>query len=169
MIRKKDRGKEFEKLFENATKDIMVENNIDIQRLYDVIGKKTISQPSDYICYYYPHEIYVECKTTHESSFSFYQQPQYPRLIEKSKIYGTVCGMLVWYVRLKRVFWFDIDFLQAYYQAVGLKSISVTRVEQYLKKNTMGVYEINQVTKRVNPEMHLKEFYEFIRGDKNGK
>lgn len=163
MIRRKDRGKEFEKLFENATKGLAADGfQVDIQRLYDIIGKKTISQPADYMCYYYPNEIYVECKSTHEGSFSYLVQPQYPRLKEKARIRGVVAGMMIWYVRLKRVFWVDILFLEAFYAATGIKSISVNRLEEHIKKGTRGVFEIEQVTKRVNPEMNLRSFYNWI-------
>jgi len=157
------RGKEFEKNFENSTKSLISSGaNITIDRLYDVVGKKTIKQPSDYICYFYPNQIYVECKSTHDDSFSYFTQPQYERLAEKSNIRGIKAGMLVWFVTNKRVFWVDIDWMTAYYDSRGVKSFTVARLEQCVKNNISGVYEVEQQTKRINPEMNLKGLYNYI-------
>lgn len=155
----KDRGKEFEKLFENAT---LVIDDVDIQRLYDVIGKKTIEQPADYVCYKYPNEIYVECKSTHSTSFDYYNQPQYSRLINKSSQKGVKAGMLVWYVNSKEVFWLDIEFLQAFYSTNHIKSLTVNRLNSYITNHIDGVFKIDQTTKRVNPEMHLESMFNYI-------
>ena len=57
----KQRGKEFEDMFKKATLALKEKGyDVDIIRLYDIIGKKTLSQPADFITYRYPFEIYVE-------------------------------------------------------------------------------------------------------------
>lgn len=161
----KDRGKEFEGIFSDAVEEIMVNGyQVDIQRLYDVIGKKTINQPADFMCYKKPNEIYVECKSTNKPYFSYYSQPQYPRLIDKSKIDGVKAGMLVWYVQSKRVFWFDIDFLTKYYASTSIKSLSIKKIDMLLQDKTTGLYEIEQVTIRVKPKMSIDKFFDYVSG-----
>lgn len=160
------RGKEFEKNFEKSVKCLIKEGfNVTIDRLYDVIGKKTIEQPADYICYNYPNQIYVECKSTHDNLFSYYTQPQYERLIEKSKIEGVKAGMLIWFVSQKRVFWADIDWLQAYYMTSGVKSVSPTKLESFVKLGVKGIFEVEQHTTRINPEMRLESLFNYITQD----
>lgn len=162
----KSRGKEFEKNFENTTKRHIEEGfEVTIDRLYDVIGKKTIEQPSDYICYRFPNQIYVECKSTHDTSFSYFDQPQYERLLEKSKIKGVKAGMLIWFVVQKRVFWTDIEWLQAFYKTYGIKSITANKLDYYSKNKIQGVFEVDQTTSRINPEMNLKSLYNYIVGN----
>ena len=162
----KSRGKEFEKNFSDTVKELQAQGfQVDIQRLYDVVGKKTINQPSDFICYYYPNEIYVECKSTNDSSFSYYYQPQYPRLIEKSKIRGIKAGMLIWFVKYKRVFWVDIDWMQGLFNSSGVKSFTVNRLSDAIKYKMHGVFEVEQTSVRINPKMHLESMFEFIVGD----
>lgn len=163
----KNRGKEFEALFRKATETLQYNGfQVDIQRLFDVVGKKTIEQPADFICYYMPNQIYVECKSTSTSSFSFESQPQYPRLLEKSKINGIRAGMLVWFVEDKRVFWFDIRWLNAYNKVSGKKSFSVSVIDKFLKEGIHGIYEIDQTTQRVKPEMRLEGLFKYIVREK---
>lgn len=162
----KNRGKEFEDNFKKTVEESQKNGfQVDIQRLYDVIGKKTIEQPADFTCYYKPNEIYVECKSTNDSSFSYYTQPQYERLIKKSLIDGVKAGMLVWFVKYKRVFWVDIDWMQGFYNSRGIKSFTVGRLEECVKNNIQGVFEVDQTTKRINPEMRIESMFEFIRGE----
>ena len=163
------RGKEFEKLFESAVLEFKNEGGqVDIQRLFDVVNKKTIKQPSDYICYYKPNQIYVECKSTHNSYFNFFEQPQYERLLEKIKVDGIKGGMLVWYVNAKRVFWFDISWLYSYNCISGKKSISLGYIDNRYVGN-YGIFEIDQTTARVKPKMKLESMFKYIiGGESNG-
>lgn len=159
----KSRGKEFEKNFKDTVLTHVKDGfDVDIQRLYDVIGKKTIDQPADFVCYKYPNEIYVECKSTHDSSFSYFTQPQYERLIKKAKHKGVKAGMLLWFVVQKKVFWLDIQWLQAFYESLHIKSVNVNKLLEYIKLNVYGVFEVEQKTIRINPEMNLKSLFEYI-------
>ena len=156
----KNRGTEFQKIFEKATLDYKANGGqVEIQRLYDVIGKKTIEQPSDYICYKKPNQIFVECKSTNSSQFDFYDQPQYNRLIEKSKTDGVIAGMLVWFINEKRVFWLDINWMVSYHEVTGRKSIAVSKLLERVKIGLDGIYEIEQTTPRVKPIMNMESFY----------
>lgn len=161
------KGKEFEGFFRKATEKIQSEGfQVDIHRLYDVVGKKTIEQPSDFICYRYPNEIYVECKSTHDTSFSYFTQPQYERLIKKSKISGVKAGMLVWFVKKKRIFWMDIDWMQAHYKTRGVKSVSISVLERFLAEGIYGVYEVKHITPRINPtEIFVEGMFKHIVGE----
>ena len=161
-----DRGKEFEGMFKEATMKLQAEGYpVDITRLYDVIGKKTLSQPADFICYRYPNEIYVECKSTNDTSFAYFSQPQYPRLIERARMQGVVAGMLVWFVKAKRVFWVDINWMVGYFASNGIKSYTVGRLERAISDGIKGVFEVDQKTVRVNPDMHLESLYNYIAGE----
>lgn len=169
----KDRGKIFEKLFKDEVEREIREENLEatIDRLYDVIGKKTIDQPSDFICYKHPNQIYVECKSRNSNSFSYYTAPQYERLINKSKILGVKCGMLVWFVQQKMIFWLDIDWLQFYFSRTGIKSVNAYKLDKFVKEHNYGVHKINCDFLRVNPVLrNLGDMFEFIvKGENNGK
>ena len=161
-----NRGKEFENMYYKATVALQNEGYpVDVSRLYDVVNKKTIEQPADYIAFREPNEIYVECKSTNDTSFDYYDQPQYTRLIKKSLIKGVRAGMLVWFVKLKRVFWVDARFLQGFYASYKLKSFTVGRLVQMIESKVDGVFEVEQETKRVNPEMRLRSLYNYISGE----
>ena len=77
--------------------------------------------------------------------------------------------MLVWFVRLKRVFWVDINFLQGFYASYKIKSFTVGRLTHMIESGVEGVFEVEQVTKRVNPEMHLESLYNYITGENYGQ
>lgn len=165
----KDRGKQFESFFKKEVDRAIKEDNLDvtIDRLYDVIGKKTIDQPADFICYKSPNQIYVECKSRNKHTFSYYTAPQYERLIKKANVTGVRCGMLVWFVQEKMIFWVDIDWLQMYYQRTGVKSINAYKLDEYVKDHITGVYKLDCDFPRINPVFNnIGELFEFITRSK---
>lgn len=160
------KGKEWEAFFKNfvVEHNKISDNKVDIVRLYDVIGKKTIEQPADFICYRYPHEVYVECKSTHEGSFSYYTQPQYIRLLAKSRIHGVRAGMILWFVKHQEIFWLDVNWLEAFYAKNGVKSVSAKGLNEYVKTGARGVYKVNAEFARVNPKtINVGELFDYIK------
>lgn len=150
-------------MFKDAVLEISDEYEIDIQRLYDTVNMKFIVQPADFICYRYPNQIYVECKSTVSHSFAIYNQKQYERLLEKSKKKGVVAGMLIWFIEDKRVFWVDVVWAKIFKETTGAKSVSVTKLSDRANKEISGVFEIDQKTTRVNPKMDLRSFFDKIK------
>ena len=61
-------------------------------------GFKNVSQnPSDFICYSYPHIWFCEVKTHAGSSIPFQAMVQYDRLLKYVDIEGCFCGFIVWF------------------------------------------------------------------------
>lgn len=160
-----NRGKQFEHIFSKAVAEIQEEYSIDILRLYDTRNMKWVTQPADFICYRYPNILYVECKSTQLKSFGVYRQRQYPKLLEKARCKGVAAGMLIWFIKEKRVFWVDI--LWAHVRTLDRKcettAISIKTLEERAKMGIGGVIEIEQTTRNVNPKMNLRPFFDQIR------
>lgn len=162
------KGKDWEMFFRNFVKEhnssCSEGKQIDIVRLYDVIGKKTINQAADYVCYRYPHEVYVECKSVHDNSFSYYFQPQYTRLIEKTKVPGLRAGFLIWFIEDKCIYWVDVNWLECFYSNTGIKSISVKRLENYISTGARGVYKVDAKFAITNPKsMDIDALFDYIK------
>jgi len=93
-----NRGKQFEDAVKKAFSKVP---NVSIDRLMDpMAGYAGVRNICDYIIYKKPHEIYLECKSTHGNTlpFSNITQNQWEGLLEKSKIEGVIAGVLVWYI-----------------------------------------------------------------------
>lgn len=100
-------GKEFEtrfkldwaRTFPNGT----------ITRLYDVTsGYKSMSTISDFICYNYPYQFFIECKTHKGASLPFDVITQYDKLTTVVGVPGVRSGVLVWLYEKDKVFYVPV-------------------------------------------------------------
>ena len=126
---KANKGKIFEdvikKSFEKA-------QGVSIDRLRDAPKKmKNVDNPSDFIVYKYPHEIYVECKSHKGNTlpFSCIREEQIRGMQEKSMINGVKAGVILWFIDHDLTVWIPIREIRFLINA-GKKSINIKELDQ---------------------------------------
>lgn len=108
---KNNLGKKFEDVVRKAFEQVP---NVSVDRLRDAPRKlKGVDNPSDFIVYKKPHEIYVECKSHKGNTFPFscIREEQWNGLHEKSLINGVLAGAIIWFIDHDITVWVDIDML----------------------------------------------------------
>ena len=106
-MKKVNRGKQFEDSIKNSFEKV---HDISIDRLPDQMsGYAGSSNICDFILYYYPMQLYIECKATYGNTLSIHSNnpkraygdisnTQWEGLLEKEKIYGVAAGYIIWYI-----------------------------------------------------------------------
>jgi len=119
----KNLGKKFEARFLKDWLQSMPDS--DGERLYDPgFGMKGISNISDFICYSYPYQYYIECKTIKGNTFPFTNLKQYKKLIEKCPTKGTRRGVIIWFNERDKVVYVPIIEIEKM-KSDGKKSVNI--------------------------------------------
>lgn len=143
-----NRGKQFEKVIQQAFEKIP---NISIDRLPDqqsgYVGSRNIC---DFIIYKYPHQYYIECKTTHGNTFPLSRLTQYSALIKKHCVKGVCAGVIIWWVDKDITKFIPINYVE-YLKVINKKSIR-------FDDNNMRIIPIQGKKKRVFFEYNIKQF-----------
>jgi len=149
-------GKKFEERFETDFSKI---ENATCDRLKDVMGRyKYISNVSDYICYIYPNQFYIELKSHKGNTFPLTNLTQYDDLVKKVGIKGVRVGVIVWFSEHDKVTYTPIAEVRRMKED-GKKSINI----KYLETQEYKMYEIPSKKLRVFMEsdysvlLNLKE------------
>ena len=124
-----NKGKQFEEVIK---KSFLKVPDVDITRLRDAPRKqKGVDNPSDFIVYKEPHEIYVECKSHKGNTlpFSCIREEQIRGLFEKSMIRGVKAGIILWYIDHDLTVWIPIREIRFWINA-GKKSINIKDLDQ---------------------------------------
>lgn len=103
-----NKGKQFEQVIHQAFSKVP---DVSIDRLRDAPRKlKGVDNPSDFIVYKKPHEVYVECKSHKGNTlpFSCIRDEQIKGMTEKAKIEGVKAGIIVWYIDKDITVWYPI-------------------------------------------------------------
>ena len=156
---KANKGKIFEdvikKSFEKA-------QGVSIDRLRDAPKKmKNVDNPSDFIVYKKPHEIYIECKSHKGNTLPFtcIREEQWNGLEDKSQIDGVKAGVIIWFIDHDFTAWIDIKELIAL-RWLGAKSVNIKDLFDW----KLYHIEIRGKKKRVyfdyDMEDFLKQLYE---------
>lgn len=109
------------------------EDGYSFDRLFDQMngfyGSKNIC---DFTCYRYPYYYYIESKATWEDRFDFsmISDNQHDKLLEKSKIPGVFCLIIVLFASYKRAFVFRIEDIDALMQG-GVKSLNIKKIDKW--------------------------------------
>lgn len=86
-------GKAFEAKFKEDFKKIP---GADLTRLYDTTnGYKSISNVSDFVCYLFPFEYYLEVKSIQGNTYNLSKLRQADKLKEKQGILGVNAGVII--------------------------------------------------------------------------
>ena len=121
-----DISKNFEEKFKEDWKKSFPKGTID--RLYDTTsGYKSISTVSDFICYNYPNQYYIECKSHKGASFPFTNLTQYDKMKQKVGIKGVRSGVVLWLYEKDKIFYIPIATITKMKnegkKSVGIRSI----------------------------------------------
>lgn len=121
------------KKFEDVIKESFLKcPNVSIDRLRDAPKKmKNVDNPSDFIVYKYPYEIYVECKSHKGNTlpFSCIREEQIRGMQEKSMINGVKAGVILWFIDHDLTVWIPIREIRFLINA-GKKSINIKELDQ---------------------------------------
>ena len=100
-----------------------------VTRLYDVTsGYTNISTISDFVCYNYPNQFFIECKTHKGASIPFTNITQYDKMIKEVGKPGVRVGVILWLNEKDKVYYIPISTIKKMKddgkKSVGIKSIS---------------------------------------------
>ena len=120
-------GKKFEERFKIDWTETFPKSTV--TRLYDVTsGYTNISTISDFICYNYPNQFFIECKTHKGASIPFTNITQYDKMIKEMGKPGVRVGVILWLNEKDKVYYIPISTIKKMKddgkKSVGIKSIS---------------------------------------------
>lgn len=100
-----------------------------VTRLYDVTsGYTNISTISDFICYNYPNQFFIECKTHKGASIPFTNITQYDKMIKEVGKPGVRVGVILWLNEKDKVYYVPTSTITKMKEdgkkSVGIKSVS---------------------------------------------
>ena len=149
-----NKGKKFEEVIKNAFEKV---EGVSIDRLRDAPRKlKGVDNPSDFIVYKKPHEIYVECKSHKGNTlpFSCIREEQIKGMVEKSKIAGVKAGIIIWYIDHDLTVWIPIyevvSMIKSGYKSINIKDLNYPR----------NIIRIDGKKKRVYFDYDMNKFLE---------
>jgi penicillin-binding protein-related factor A (putative recombinase) len=154
------------KKFEDVIKESFLKcPDVSIDRLRDAPKKmKNVDNPSDFIVYKYPHEIYVECKSHKGNTlpFSCIREEQITGMLEKSKIKGVLAGVIVWFIDHDLTVWIPINEV-VFWRDIGNKSINIKNIQD---KNTERIRHIviQGKKKRIYFDYDMEDFLRRLYG-----
>ena len=135
-------GKKFEEKVKNDWQKSFPDG--DILRLYDTTsGYSAITFPSDYICYVYPNQFYIECKTVQGNTFNINKLTQYEKLLLHSCKKGIRSGVIIWFYDHQKIVYVPIKQIEKM-KNDGKKSVNIKMLEEKMYK----IYEIPGKIKR---------------------
>lgn len=157
MAKRNNLGKKFEDAVQQSFDNV---SNVSIDRLRDAPKKlKGVDNPSDFIVYKKPHEIYVECKSHKGNTlpFSCIRQKQLEGMTEKSMNEGVIAGFMIWFIDHDLTVWVSIDIINTLIW-FGYKSLNIKDLSKIPHKVVPGR------KKRVYFEYDMKQFLEDLYG-----
>ena len=151
---KVNRGKQFEDIIKHA---FLAVDGVSLDRLADpTSGYLGIRNISDFIVYKNPHQYYIECKSIHGNTFPLKNltDNQYFGMLEKAKIPGVVCGVIIWFVDRDVTMFVPIDSIR---EMKDYQKVSIRFDETFGKKII-----IPGKKKRVFFEYDMQKFFEGV-------
>ena len=123
-----DYGKKFEERFRLDWEESFPDGTI--IRLYDVTtGYLALSNICDYICYYYPNQFFIECKTHKGASIPFANITQYDKLIKVVGKKGIRAGVVLWLYEKDKVYYIPVSTI-IQMKKDDKKSVGIRSVEE---------------------------------------
>lgn len=144
-----NKGKQFEQVIHQAFSNVP---DVSIDRLRDAPRKlKGVDNPSDFIVYKKPHEVYVECKSHKGNTlpFSCIREEQWKGMLDKSEIDGVKAGVLIWFIDHDITVWIAISDLYLWrYKHKSLNVKDLDKIEHIVvkgnKKRIYFDYDMNK-------------------------
>lgn len=145
-MNKQNRGKDFESEIRKCLESLP---NVSFDRLPDpMAGYSGIRNICDFSMYNYPYMFFLECKSLYGNTLNYASsitQNQWEGLFEKSKIYGCIAGICVWYIDYDLTVFVKIQDLWEHRKAEN-KSLNITDITS---ENSVKHFIIDGVKKRV--------------------
>lgn len=145
-MNKQNRGKDFESEIRKCLENLP---NVSFDRLPDpMAGYSGIRNICDFSMYNYPYMFFLECKSLYGNTLNYASsitQNQWEGLFEKSKIYGCIAGICVWYIDYDLTVFVKIQDLWEHRKA-GNKSLNISDITA---ENSVNHFIIDGVKKRV--------------------
>ena len=122
-----NKGKQFEERFKKDWETTFPE--VSIIRLYDQMTgyKESSKNICDYICYNYPNQFFIECKSHKGASIPFDKISQYDKMKDVVGIKGVRAGVVLWLYDKDKVFYIPISTITEMKKddkkSVGLKAV----------------------------------------------
>ena len=148
-----NKGKQFEDVIR---KSFLKVSDVSIDRLRDAPRKlKNVDNPSDFIVYKKPHEIYAECKSHRGNTlpFSCIREEQIKGMSEKAKIDGVKAGIIIWFIDHDLTYWVPIDEVVCW-RDMGNKSINIKDIYKF------NYIEITGKKRRIYFDYDMNKFLE---------
>ena len=149
-----NKGKKFEDIVKKAFEKV---EGVSIDRLRDAPRKlKGVDNPSDFIVYKKPHEVYVECKSHKGNTLPFVciREEQIKGMTEKAKIEGVKAGIIIWYIDHDQTVWVPINEVVSMreegYKSINIKDLNYPR----------NIIRIEGTKKRVYFDYDMEKFLE---------
>lgn len=155
---KNNKGKQFEEVVRAAFEKVP---NVSIDRLKDAPKKlKNVDNPSDFIVYKKPHEVYVECKSHKGNTlpFSCIRQSQLDGMADKWLKEGVICGFMIWFIDHDLTVWVPFDVITTL-MWFGYKSLNIKDLDKIPHLVVPGR------KKRVYFNYDMKQFLEDLYGN----
>jgi hypothetical protein len=138
---KASRGKDFEKEVKTQIEKL---SKFSIDRIPDQMTgyAMTSTNISDFIIFRRPYLFYVECKAVRGNNLNYKQhltENQYNGMLEKSKIDGIFCGVLIWFIDHGTTMFVPIEYIKIA-KSLNIKSFNI--------KNW---YDFDSITENQNP------------------
>ena len=147
----KNKGNQFEAVVKECLDKA---DGVSIDRLRDAPRRmKGVDNPSDFIVYKKPHELYLECKSHKGNTlpFSCIRDEQYKGMQEKAKIEGVLAGVMIWYIDHDATVFVPIDEVVRIREEEEAKSINYFQIlnRKHIivhgrKKRTYFDYDMNR-------------------------
>lgn len=158
-----NRGKDFE----DVMKTCMLEVNntvkrkvVDVQRLYDTTnGFSGIKQPSDFSVYMFPHQFYLECKSTHSHTLNKNYISQMTELEKKAKVEGVIAGVFIWFQEDDLTIFVPVETLVNHFYNRDKKSVAVKEVYNGDLEKSGWFYILKGKKKRVFFDYDMLDFF----------
>lgn len=157
LMARSNKGKKFEDVIKESFLKVP---DVSIDRLRDAPKKlKNVDNPSDFIVYKKPHEIYVECKSHKGNTlpFSCIREEQIKGMLNKALIPGVIAGIIVWYIDRDITVWLSIDVIVTLME-FGYKSINIKDLDKIPHKIVPGK------KKRIYFDYDMNKFLEDLYG-----
>lgn len=156
-----NRGKQFEQQIREGFEKVL---GCTIDRLPDQTnGFAGGSNICDFIAYFYPNILYLECKSCYGNTLNFHNitDTQWNGLFEKSKIRGAIAGVVIWFIDHNVTYYVPITVLHDL-KAGGYKSFhcNLDKTPEDLRRM---VITIPGTKKRILFDYDMLAFLEHIR------
>lgn len=145
-MRAVNRGKDFEKAIKECFESV---ENVSFDRLPDpMAGYSGVRNICDFSMYHYPNMFYLECKCLYGNTLNYagaITKNQWEGMYEKSKIFGCVAGVCVWFIDYDLTVFVNIKDLWEHRNS-GAKSLNI---QDITGENSVPHFIIDGVKKKV--------------------